>query len=274
MKSLKTTITLKVIYRIFGLGIILYLFMSLSFYKFQDKIIFQGKSLPKEYVFTFDQKFEEYSIKTEDGESLDALLFKSATPSKGLILYFHGNADNLQRWGEYAIDFTQLGYDILLTDYRGYGKSTGTPDESNLYKDALTILAWSQTNIPSSRLIIYGRSLGSAVASNLAMAVTPDLLILETPFDELKATIYTPMQPLLHFFPLHYRFSNQTFLGQVQCKKVIIHGTRDWVVPLSSALRLKALLKKGDRFVIIEGGGHKNLRDFELFHKTLADVLD
>ena len=193
--------------------------------------------------------------------------------SKGLILYFHGNADNLQRWGKYSGDFTRLGYDILMMDYRGYGKSTGYPSERELYIDALTVLRWSQINVAHTRLIIYGRSLGSAVASNLATAVTPDMLILETPFDELKGAIYEPLKPLLYFLPLHSKFSNKTFLQKVNCKKVIIHGTKDQVVPLSSALRLKPLLEEGDQFVIIEGGSHRNLRDFESFHVALAQAL-
>ena len=241
---------------------------------FQDSIIFQRKGLAAEYTFAFDQPFEEYTINADDGEKLNAILFKSSTPSKGLILYFHGNADNLQRWGTYAVDFTSIGYDILMTDYRGYGKSTGIPNEHDLYKDALSIKKWSDTNIPHSKLVIYGRSLGSAVASQLAMTVQPDLLILETPFDEIKGAIYSPLKPMLQFFPLHYEFPNKTFLPKVTCKKVIIHGTNDWVVPLSSALELKPLLGSEDLFVVIQDGGHKNLRDFAKYHETLSDVLE
>lgn len=251
---------------------------SLAMFFFQDSIIFQRKALPREYVFKFkfdpkQSEPEEHFIKTDDGETLHALLFKTKLKSKGLILYFHGNADNLQRWGKYAIDFTSLSYDILMMDYRGYGKSTGKPSERDLYKDALTVLSWSQVNTKHDRLIIYGRSLGSAVASNLATAVTPDLLILETPFDELKGAVYEPVKPLLYFFPLHSTFSNKAFLPKVKCRKIIIHGTKDQVIPIESALRLKPLLEEGDQFVIIEGGSHRNLRDFDDFHKVLAEVL-
>ena len=265
--------TIKIIGRILGTVLLLYLIVSIVFYVFQKHFIFQSESLPKDYAFTFDQKFEEYSIPTHDGETLNALLFKAPQPrlpdgqaSKGLILYFHGNAGNLQRWGQYAIDFTSLGYDILITDYRGYGKSTGTPDEHDFYKDAQTVLRWSQVNIKHERLIIYGRSLGSAVASNLATNENPDLLILETPLDELQSVLY--------FLPARYDFSNTTNLPNVKCATVIIHGTDDEVVPLSSALRLKPLLKENDQLVIIEGGSHNDLRKFEKYHRTLAEVLD
>jgi pimeloyl-ACP methyl ester carboxylesterase len=257
---------IKIIGKIFGILLLAYGIVATGFYFFQDSFIFQSKSLPKDYVFTFDQKFEEHFIPTEDGEKLNALLFRSQQPAKGLILYFHGNADNLQRWGQYAVDFTNLGYDILMIDYRGYGKSTGTPTEENLYKDAQTILNWSHTNIKYERLIIYGRSLGSAVASSLASTATPDILILETPFDELSGALY--------LFPARYNFSNKEFLPLIKCKKVVFHGTDDWVVPLSSALKLKPLLNENDRFVIIEGASHNNLRAFEKYHKTLNEVLE
>lgn len=261
-----------------GIVLLVHIIAYVILYFFQDTIIFQRKKLSADYVFKFEpdrkqEKFKEYFIKTDDGETLNALLFKTKLKSKGLILYFHGNADNLQRWGKYSGDFTRLGYDILMMDYRGYGKSTGYPSERELYNDALTMLHWSQINVAHTRLIIYGRSLGSAVASNLATAVTPDMLILETPFDELRGAIYEPLKSILYFLPLHSTFSNKTFLSKVTCKKVIIHGTKDQVVPLSSALRLKPLLVEGDQFVIIDGGSHRNLRDFKSFHMVLADVL-
>jgi uncharacterized protein len=243
------------------------------FYLFPEKFIFQPKMLTADHVFQFDQPFGEYFIKTQDGETLNALLFKSPTASKGFILYFHGNAGNLQRWGTYASDFTELGYDILMVDYRGYGKSSGKPSEVDFYADAQVVLDWAKANIPFSRLVIYGRSLGSGVATQLAVKNTPDLLILETPFNELRGAINTPLQPLLFLFPARYHFPNDKNIPLIKCKKVIFHGTLDWVVPLSSALKLKPLLRSEDRFFVIEGGGHRNLNKFKVFQEGLAEVL-
>jgi pimeloyl-ACP methyl ester carboxylesterase len=258
---------------IVGSLLIAYIAISLSFYFFHDLLVFQSRSLPPDYKFNFEQEFTEYSINTHDREHINALLFKTSQPSKGLILYFHGNADNLQRWGNYAVDFTQLGFDVLMTDYRGYGKSTGVPSEKYLYSDALTILRWAQENIKPEHTIFYGRSLGSAIASQLATVHNPDLLILETPFDELSGAIYPIIRPVLKFLPQRYYFSNKASLTHVTCRKVIFHGTNDWIVPLSSALRLKPLLHEDDKFIIINGGGHRNLRDFKEFHRVLAEEL-
>lgn len=256
---------LKVILRITGFGTGVYALMYLAFFLWEDKFIFLPEKLPPNYVFKFNQPFEEYFIETGSGDSLNALLFKTTEPSRGLILYFHGNADNLQRWGNYSIDFTQLGYEILLVDYQGYGKSTGSPSEEILYVDAQRVSDWAKQNIEFERLIIYGRSLGTAVASDLAARVNPELLILETPFDKINSVLYG--------FTSSYKFSNVNHIKEVTCPIVIIQGTQDWVVPLRSAARLKPFLKNDDRFVVIEGGSHNNLRDFEFYHETLRSVL-
>jgi len=255
----------KIIGWLLGSVVLLYALVFAVFYLFQDKFVFQTKSLPVEYAFNFNQEFEEFFIPTGKSDTLNALFFRAKREPAGLILYFHGNANNLQRWGEYAVDFTSLGYDVLMIDYRGYGKSTGTPSEENLYEDAQTILQWSTDTFDYKKLILYGRSLGSAVASHLAITANADLLILETPFEELEDVLY--------FFSSQYKFSNKTFLPKISCSRVIIQGTHDGVVPLSSALKLKPLLDADDRFVIIAGGNHHNLREFDEYHITLREVL-
>jgi uncharacterized protein len=252
---------------VFGAVLLLYIVVVALFYFFQETFIFQGTALPREHVYKFDQKFEEHFIPTEDGETINALLFQSQNDSsKGLVLYFHGNAGDLQRWGEYAVDFTKLGYDILMMDYRGYGKSTGQPTEKNLYQDSQIVFEWAKNNISYTKLVIVGRSLGSAVATNLAANATPDLLILETPFDELSSVLYS--------MPSRFKFPNNVNLPKVKCRKLIIHGTQDGVVPLSSAEKLKPLLDENDLFVVIKDGNHNNLREFRKYHEVLRDVLE
>ncbi len=252
-----------------GTLIALWLMVVVVTQLFQDKFIFQATRLSADHVFRFNQPFSEHFIKTPDNETLNALLFPAVENSKGLILYFHGNAGDLQRWGQYASDFTSLGYDILMIDYRGYGKSTGTPSEKLLYDDALTISKWADT-IPHSKLIIYGRSLGTGVATNLATKVNADLLVLETPFYELKDAVNVWLRPAVD---LKHEFPNYNFLTQVKCRKVIIQGTDDSVVPYSSAIKLKPLLGPADEFVVIEDGQHNNLTEFPVFHETLKRVL-
>lgn len=253
--------------------IVVYLLSLVIFYQFNRYLIFQATALSKDYSFQFEQPYEEYFVSMANDDSLNVLLFKTTAPSKGLIFYAHGNADNLQRWGKFASDFTDLGYDVVMYDYRGYGKSSGTSNDKNIHQDAATLLNWTKVNIPHTKLVIYGRSLGSTVASTLAVHTTPDLLILETPFAEFKDVIYWPLLPAYYLFPLEANLNNTNSLATVACKKIIFHGTQDWVVPLSSALKLKPLLDTENDFIIIEGAGHKNLSEFEAYHLQLAQVL-
>jgi fermentation-respiration switch protein FrsA (DUF1100 family) len=134
----------------------------------------------------------------------------------GLVIYFHGNAGNLQRWGEIAGCLTLYNYHVLVADYRGYGKSTGKPTEGGLYADADGVWKWATDNMPGMKYVIYGRSLGSAVASYLAQKVQPDLLILETPSDELRSVVHPVVRPLLRLIPLKYSFPTAQYLSRVQ----------------------------------------------------------
>ena len=263
----------RIIIRLIGVLALIYIFLSITFLEFHTKIIFRPDKLSRDYSFKFDQPFDEYFIPVTKEVEINALLFRSGTKPKGLLLYFHGNKDNLQRWGTYASDFTQLGYDVLMMDYRGYGKSGGKPGEQEMYHDAALIFQWAQQTFSYPNIIFYGRSLGSAIASNLAVMAEPDLLILETPFDELWGVVYPVFLPTIYLVKPKYQFSNADHIRLVKCKKLLIQGSSDWVVPLSSALRLKPFLKPGDEFVIIEGGGHNNLHDFPEYQRALKRAL-
>ncbi|MBX2943098.1 MAG: alpha/beta hydrolase [Cyclobacteriaceae bacterium] len=260
-------------WKVLLLLLLLYFLTNLLFYLFSDQIIFQSTKLDKNYKYDFKQPFKEYFITTPDSNTVNIIHFTAPAVSKGLIFYLHGNAGDLSRWGEYAIDFTQLGYDVVMFDYHGYGKSTGNPNHDNLESDASLVFNWINSNFKFSKIIIYGRSLGSALATELAAKTSPDLLILETPFAEFGDVVYWPLRPLLNWLPQDEDFSNAAFLSKVKCRKVIFHGTNDWVVPLSSAQKLIPMLDDPRDFILIEGGGHKDLREFDLYHSKLAEIL-
>lgn len=265
----KATVVKQVVFWLAGSLVALY---ALAYF-YQDVILFQARGLYRGHVYQFDYPYQEYFIDTKDGHQINALLFRTSEKSKGLILYFHGNADNLQRWGTYAIDFTKLGWDILMVDYRGYGKSSGVPSEKDYYADALDIHAWTKKILTPDRVVIYGRSLGSAIASHLAAKVQPDLLILETPFDQLRTAPPGVLRWAFAILPLRYSFPTYQHVRQVKSRITIFHGTNDWVVSQRSAENLRPYLKDGDAFVLIEGASHNNLRTFDEYHTRLAEAL-
>ncbi len=257
--------------KIFILVVAGYLLLISSLYLLQDKLIFQADKLPADYKFEFDQEFTEVTIIPRIGQEINSLIFSPNNARiKGTVIYFHGNADNMQRWGEYAEDFTSLGYAVLMIDYSGYGKSLGTPSEEKLFQDAEDTWLWAQHHLPSKEFVIYGRSLGAAVALQLAVKHQPKQLILETPFYELIQTHLKVLFP----FGLKYQFANYKYLPEVACPVTIIQGTDDTVVSYKSAEMLKPFLKPDDKFITIEEGGHKDLRDFEQYHEALAEVLN
>lgn len=245
-------------------------------YLLQEIIIFQPNHLDKRFRFSFENKFTEHFITTYDNQLLNALYFETEEEPLGLIIYFHGNAHNLKRWGKYAIDFTRKQFDVLMIDYRGFGKSSGYPSEKGLYDDASCTLKWAKQNLTPKygKIIFYGRSLGSAIATELATKHQPDLLILETPFDSIRGAFQAALRPLIFPFPLRFNLKNTHLIPRVKSKIIIITGTRDRITPLSSALKLKPLLKPEDKFIIIPKGGHKNLRKFGLFHLKLGEALN
>lgn len=241
---------------------------------FLRKFLFQPTRLSPDAVFRFDAPFEELWLDTPDGERLNALFFPApAQPARGAVLYFHGNRDNLQRWGAMHRDFTALGYDFLVPDYRGYGKSSGEPDEQHFFEDSALMFNWLAQRCPAERIVLYGRSLGSGMACWLAARVPARLLLLETPFDSIPGLLAAHLRREHLSFEPGLRFPNDAHLRKAAMPVLIFHGTRDRVVPYACAAKLKSVLKPSDEFVTIEGGSHNNLGTFETYHDRLRQWL-
>lgn len=263
---------MKILLNIIFWTLVLYVLIISLVYLFQDKIIFQPKKLPKDYSFQFDNPYEEIWLKTSDQEQINALHFVVEAP-KGVVLYLHGNKGNLQRWANYYEDFLGRGYDFLAIDYRGFGKSSGKPSEAGLYEDARTAYDWLLKKYDAAQIIIYGRSLGTGVASQLATEVDARLLILETPYNTIQGAFVHSFPILWYPFPFKSVFSNEANLQAVEEPVFIFQGTNDYVVPYASASLLKPYLKTEDAFFTIEGGGHKNLNSFPLYYQYLDQII-
>lgn len=254
----------------------IYVLVIVGIYVLQKYIIFQPVELAAEYKLVFENSYDEFFIKTVDDATLNVLLFQTDLPRKGLVLYFHGNADNLQRWGNFHSDFTSRGYDILMLDFRGYGKSTGQPDELKFYQDAQLIYDWIFENFEKykkSEVVIYGRSLGCAIASNLATKVETQKVILETPFKNIHDLMKRNSRVVFLPFDFKYNFPNDKHLVKIKEPIYIFVGTKDWVVPNKSSEQLKPLLKPSDQYIEIEGGGHRNLSTFKQYQQALDSIL-
>ncbi|MDX2250025.1 MAG: alpha/beta fold hydrolase [Bacteroidia bacterium] len=239
---------------------------------FLDFFLFHPTKLSREHVFSFPVPFTEYFLKTPDGAEINVLWFHSPQP-RGLILYFHGNADDLSRWGKMAEDFLHLNYDVMMMDYRGFGKSTGKLSESILHADGKIFYNHALQHFPAEKIVIYGRSLGTGIATRLAAEVPSAQLILETPFYNLPELLLRYIPFIGSKIPWAYQFRSDEYIQQVKVPLTIFHGTEDEVVPYKEGKKFEALLGERVRFVTLHGGKHKNLSEYPLYHEVLAEVL-
>ena len=269
--SLKTALK-KTFMGLFLCVVIALIIVWLSVPFFSEKLIFQPTQLPPQYQYHFDQNFEEINLPPEPNVLINALYFK-AQNSKGIIIYFHGNRDNLQRWGGIASTLTQYNYDVFVMDYRGYGKSTGERTEEKLYQDALFCYNFVQKTYNPKEIIFYGRSLGSGFATKLASTNNPRMLILDAPYYSMSKTTgrYMPFMPMSWL--LKFPIPTYKWIKHVKCPIHIIHGTNDKLIPLNSSIKLSKINAKLSRLHPVIGGGHNNMHNFESYHEILSQIF-
>jgi len=247
--------------------------ISTALYFLQEKIIFLPTVLEQDYQYQFNHNFEELNLQTDDGAKLNAIHFKVENP-KGVILYFHGNAGDLSRWGSIAEYFVGKQYDVLIMDYRTYGKSTGKLSEAVFYTDAQLFFDFLKKQYDEKEIILYGRSLGTGIATYLASKNNPKQLILETPYYSILdvAKDRFPVFPIEKL--LKYEFPSYKFIKDVSCPITIFHGTNDEVVPYASAKKLFDVAPKSETtFVTIKDGNHANLNTFDAYHHHINNTL-
>lgn len=250
-----------------------YIFVSILLYFLQDYLMFKPEKLAKDFQFHYkNQETEEYNVQTRDGAIINGIHFKTKNP-KGIVFYLKGNSKSIKGWGKFAVDFTRHGYDVLMIDYRGFGKSTGRRTQKAIKRDLQVVYNKIKENASEKYIILYGRSLGSGFATKLASMNNPRMLILDAPYYSLSkvAKRYMPFMPL----SLLIKFPMPTYkwLKYVQCPIHIIHGTDDKLIPYKTSVKLSRIKPKLTTLHSIIGGGHKNLNTFESYHKILSDVI-
>lgn len=256
--------------------LVIYFGICFLLYKHQKSMIFHPEALPHDHKFSFPYSFEEVDLNHGKQVRLNAIFAKTESPNKkGVILYHHGNAGNLNSWGNVAPDFLKLGYDILIPDYRGYGKSTGKLSEQMLTKDAQQFYEYLKERYSEDQIVLYGRSLGTGVTTNLARSVRCKMVILETPFlsvPDMAAEMLPPVLPIRQL--LSYKLDNADNLSNIQAPVYLIHGTEDELVPYRHSEGLVNVLKQPEVLYTIEGAGHNNISEFPVYHEVIAKLLD
>jgi uncharacterized protein len=193
------------------------------------------------------------------------------------LLFLHGNAGNVSHRGATLAIFAALGLDVLIIDYRGYGLSEGQPTEAGLNLDADAAWRWlvEERGAAPADIVLFGRSLGGAVATALAARVQPGALIVESSFTDLEAMARLHHPLLALFVPLRYRFMSVDALAQVHCPVLILHSRDDGVVPFAQGEALLAAATAPKRFVELVGGHNEGFLDSQpRYQQALAAFLD
>ncbi len=238
-------------------------------------MLFKPEKLPKDFQFDYEnQETKEYNLETRDGAVINGLRFFPKGESKGVVLYLKGNSKSIKGWGKFAVDFTRHGYNVLMVDYRGFGKSTGRRSQKAIKRDLQLVYNKLKEMTTEDRIILYGRSLGSGFAAKLASMNHPKMLVLDAPYYSLtKVTArYAPFMPLSLL--MKYPLPTYKWLKYVQCPIHIIHGTHDKLIPYKTSVKLSQVNPKLTKLHTVIGGGHKNLNNFESYHSMLDDIVN
>ena len=255
--------------------LIIYIAISIALYYLQDYMLFKPEKLPKDFQFDYEnQETKEYNLETRDGAVINGLRFFPKGESKGVVLYLKGNSKSIKGWGKFAVDFTRHGYNVLMVDYRGFGKSTGRRSQKAIKRDLQLVYNKLKEMTTEDRIILYGRSLGSGFAAKLASMNHPKMLVLDAPYYSLtKVTArYAPFMPLSLL--MKYPLPTYKWLKYVQCPIHIIHGTHDKLIPYKTSVKLSQVNPKLTKLHTVIGGGHKNLNNFESYHSMLDDIVN
>lgn len=266
--------TVRKLFKWLQIAAIIYVVCGVALYFLQDKFLFHPQKLSADHVFKFDQPFKETLLPVNQEKNLSIVRFTVPDSAcKGIVLYFHGNRNNIERYASYAAVFTRNKYEVWMMDYPGFGKSTGKRTEEILYSDALAFYKMARARFGSDSIILYGKSLGSGIASQLASIRDCKQLILETPYYSIPALAshYAFMYPVS--LMMKYRLPTNEYLENVKAPVTFIHGTNDEVIPYSNAKRLLPLAPAGSELVTIQKGRHNNLYDFPLFQQKLDSLL-
>lgn len=249
-----------------------YLVLIILVYFIQDRFIFKPEKLDAGFKYKYDAPFKELFFDVEQGVSINGLHFTVDKPL-GLVLYFHGNTRSIKGWAKYAKDFYRYKYDVVLVDYRGFGKSTGKRSEKDMLKDMQFVYDTLAAQYTEHHIIVYGRSLGSGFAAKIASDNRPRYLILDAPYFSFKKAIerFLPILPVR--FLLRYHLRTDKWIRHVNCHTYILHGTKDWLIPIKNSEKLQAINPGKITLIRIIGGGHNNLPSFNEYHNFLRDIL-
>ena len=255
-------------------------------YFFQERLIFFPSKLEPNHEFSFDQPFEEIRLdangmwisglkflaQSRDGGQIYSDANGKRNAKNGAVIFFHGNAGNLQGWGKYAQHFTDLGYDFYLFDYRGYGKSGGEiSSQEQLYADTDAMMQLVLREYDAGEVTALGYSVGSGLAARTAQKYGAKRLILVAPYFSLEELAREKM-PFVPKFLIKYKIPTFEFVDGFGGPVTIFHGEHDELIGVDNSRRLLKFLKPGDKIYELNAG-HNDILGLSEFWGKLGEKL-
>ena len=259
------------------LGLAFVLAAALWIWLKQESLLFQPIPLPVSVALINEPYVSEDAIEVP-GARLSALHLRLPDP-KGVVFFLHGNGGNLQNWFVNTEFYRRAGFDLFMLDYRGYGKSTGQIEsEAQLRADVRA--AWSRMapQYAGKKIVIYGRSLGTALAAGLtaelaatAGAQQPDLTVLVSPYSSMVA-LTAEYYPLVPPFLLRYPLRTDEAVARIRSPLLLFHGDRDTLIAPRHSEVLKALAPQA-QLVRVPGAAHNDVHQFDSYLNALIGAL-
>ena len=255
----------KIIRYLFIIGIFYIALIAVLYFKQRSFIYFPDKRKPENHYGA-----EIVNVTTQDGLALQSWYFAVSDPDKPVILHFHGNGGNIANRLFDVKPYVENGYGVLLAEYRGYGGNAGEPSEQGFYNDGHAYLEWlKDKNIKEEDIILYGESIGSGTATQLATEIKAKGLILEAPFSSLvdvasRIYFFAPVKWLLKD-----RYMNIDKIDKIDMPLLILHGRQDQTIPFEFAQTLFDKAKEPKQFIEFESGNHNNLYELGTSLKVL-----
>lgn len=247
-----------------GIFVIYVLVVAALYFMQRDFIYFPDSGRPD-----VPEGVEIVDVAPEEGLEIQGWYVPPRDKSKAVILFFHGNAGHYGHRMYKANFYIQAGYGVLLAGYRGYGGNSGVPSEQGFYRDGRAYMAWLKEYAVERKIVLYGESIGSGTAVQMATEFDVHALVLETPFASLveAASKHYPFVPVR--FLLKDRYENVKKIGRVNTPVLILHGNQDAVIGFSSAQKLYEAAIAPKVFVDFPQGNHNDLYMFGAYTHIL-----
>jgi uncharacterized protein len=205
------------------------------------------------------ERLNEITIPSTDGVTLAAFWATQEAAGSPSVVYLHGQGANLDAYWEWIMALWDRGFQVLAVDYRGFGKSDGAPSEQGLYDDGVSALAHLRGPLGAGPVLVYGYSLGTAVATYTAVAGVPDALLLEAPFTSMTEMIEgSSPYPMPADWATEIEFNTLGRIGGLAAPLVVTHGRADQRVPFRLGRELFEAAPEPKVFIPVDGTGHSN----------------